>query len=387
MVPTFLGEHYSVNCADCNFSFPVDAKTVPNHGNATCPNCGYTKNSYRGLKLRDATPIILEVNEPMIKRWDVVAFQFSDLNLNGMKRVVGLPGETVIIQRGDVWIDGKWARRNWSTKQEMKVLSFDSDFSIDESESTVSRWRLSGGWEFDKQVLQLGVQQDAASWAIFQPIVCYRGGDNREPISHIQDNYGFNQSNSRGRLNTVDQLILEFDLRILPDSRVVTLFPREDRDIGFLMDGVENQIVVFVDGKIFGRANFEANQEWYSVSISTVDDEFQIYLDGTLRCEAGEKSLGRVQGDFLGFPTALTGMSPVGIYGTNSSGANIQIRHLKIYRDLYYTDRGNSKFELGKDEYLVLGDNSPVSVDSRTWANPKILGKQILGKVKRMPNR
>lgn len=39
-------------------------------------------------------------------RMDVVAFQRSDGNVTA-KRVVGLPGETVIIQNGHIYIDGK----------------------------------------------------------------------------------------------------------------------------------------------------------------------------------------------------------------------------------------------------------------------------------------
>ncbi len=39
-------------------------------------------------------------------RMDVVAFQRADGNVN-VKRVVGLPGETVIIQNGHIYIDGK----------------------------------------------------------------------------------------------------------------------------------------------------------------------------------------------------------------------------------------------------------------------------------------
>ncbi len=39
-------------------------------------------------------------------RMDVVAFRRADGNIN-VKRVVGLPGETVIIQNGHIYIDGK----------------------------------------------------------------------------------------------------------------------------------------------------------------------------------------------------------------------------------------------------------------------------------------
>lgn len=36
---------------------------------------------------------------------------------------------------------------------------------------------------------------------------------------------------------------------------------------------------------------------------------------------------------------------------------------------------------LGPDEYFLLGDNGPVSADSRTWLEPAIPRQQIVGRV------
>ena len=63
------------------------------------------------------------------------------------------------------------------------------------------------------------------------------------------------------------------------------------------------------------------------------------------------------------------------------SGA-VTINHVAIYRDIHYIS-GNIRgviavhqsgdtgaFELGADEFFVLGDNSPASADSRCWDRP-----------------
>jgi len=69
-------------------------------------------------------------------------------------------------------------------------------------------------------------------------------------------------------------------------------------------------------------------------------------------------------------------------------GANdlhVSVRDLVLYRDVYYT-RGDAKHgvkephQLGDDEYFFLGDNSPVSLDSRSWSDAVVQDHMLLGK-------
>ena len=66
-------------------------------------------------------------------------------------------------------------------------------------------------------------------------------------------------------------------------------------------------------------------------------------------------------------------------------GLDIQVSGLKLYRDVYYTDTRsrhavNRPYELNADEFFVLGDNSPVSHDSRRWENPVVSRSHLVGK-------
>ena len=75
-----------------------------------------------------------------------------------------------------------------------------------------------------------------------------------------------------------------------------------------------------------------------------------------------------------------------------AQGTEIQVRHLRLYRDVYYTpknDAGGKKFVLRDDEYFALGDNSPVSVDSRCWDSPGVPERSLIGKpfVVHLPSR
>ena len=66
-------------------------------------------------------------------------------------------------------------------------------------------------------------------------------------------------------------------------------------------------------------------------------------------------------------------------------GLDVTVSQIKLYRDVYYTDtRGrhavSRPFELKDNEFFVLGDNSPVSHDSRRWENPVVRRSLLVGK-------
>lgn len=47
------------------------------------------------------------------KRGDIILFEFEDLQLNFTKRVIGLPGEKISFQKGDVYVDGELLQEDY----------------------------------------------------------------------------------------------------------------------------------------------------------------------------------------------------------------------------------------------------------------------------------
>ena len=119
MAETLLGVHRDVVCGSCGFRFACDAATRLTTPRAACPNCGYLENDLESLPALDGDRVLIDkavfrVRPP--RRWEVVAFADPrNAAQTAVKRVVGLPGETVQIRHGDVYIDGETQRKTLRT--------------------------------------------------------------------------------------------------------------------------------------------------------------------------------------------------------------------------------------------------------------------------------
>ncbi len=125
MANSLYGEYYELECPCCHYEYAhgrsaiqarPDRRVVGNGWlpyDARCPNCSYP---YKGDK---ATPVRLRGGDRVIvlkyiydfappKAWDVVVFKNPQNNReNFIKRLIGLPGETIEIVRGDVFYQAK----------------------------------------------------------------------------------------------------------------------------------------------------------------------------------------------------------------------------------------------------------------------------------------
>ena len=52
-----------------------------------------------------------------IERFDVIVFRFQDSNVHYIKRIIGLPGETVKIDDGTIYINGKVLEESYGTEK------------------------------------------------------------------------------------------------------------------------------------------------------------------------------------------------------------------------------------------------------------------------------
>ena len=125
MAPTLMGKHKDLECPMCHYCYQVSASDRQSRNNAeaevptqvyqsTCPMCRFTAdlrpNNPQGEKYPsyDGDRILVakfpyEFADP--KPWDIIVFKYpGDATMNYIKRLVGLPGETISIHDGDLWI-------------------------------------------------------------------------------------------------------------------------------------------------------------------------------------------------------------------------------------------------------------------------------------------
>lgn len=140
MAPTLLGQHFDVRCAQCGHEFTVgvdpendeevrEVATMPDGRRVvrasagvtrdsvtrSCPMCHYPNLLPKGTRYRAGDRILVQkflysFGQP--RRWDVVVFKDpEEPDKNFIKRLVGLPGETLLLLEGNVFVrpaGGEW---------------------------------------------------------------------------------------------------------------------------------------------------------------------------------------------------------------------------------------------------------------------------------------
>lgn len=124
MAPTLMGQHKDVKCPECGYWYRAGASIESQEEQngrvssdrlvvaTTCPLCRYrqlldpeedaNESTFSGDRIL-VSKFIYDFSSP--DRWDVIVFKYpSNAKQNYIKRLVGLPGETVLIKRGDIHV-------------------------------------------------------------------------------------------------------------------------------------------------------------------------------------------------------------------------------------------------------------------------------------------
>ncbi len=301
------------------------------------------------------------------ERWEVVVsrnlFDASELCI---KRVVGLPGECVSLRDGNVLVDGAVVVKSLdeqhalrqSVHRETDEEASDRRWQPDE----MARWHLcESGWRHHAQ------QNDGISWLHYQ-----------HP-QLITDNVPSNAELTR-RLNLVDEFMLAAKFRVqgaglislavddgtstaqvdirLPDGEMTTIESRRQSSVVQLS---EQSLARLTRGQVL-------------IEFSNFDDQLLLAINGRVE-------LRRPWPKTQAAGTALP-------FSIGALGLEVWLDELSIFRDTYHSRHAigvpppwPARWQLGTDEFFLLGDNAPVAVDSRLWgpvSKRMFVGKPLL---------
>lgn len=149
MAPTLMGAHKDVVCSQCGTSFQCGASRERNGAEASlvvvagvCPNCRYVNGMDLANDKNHATfngdrilvsKFTYALTDP--DRWDVIVFKYpGNPKQNYIKRLVGLPNETLTLRHGDVYMRPTGSdqqdvilRKPAETLRAMSHLVYDTD--------------------------------------------------------------------------------------------------------------------------------------------------------------------------------------------------------------------------------------------------------------------
>ncbi len=385
MAPALLGHHRTCTCPCCGVPVVVGRPASDRDGRggarhyakAFCPNCG--AQSLPLAQAPESAGDQILVNKAAFafrrpRRWEVVVFRLFGMIF--IKRVAGLPGEAVLLQDGDLYVDGKLARKSFGQARAMSVPIFD------QGHAPPAGW--AERWERRPDV---GTDDG--------PDLMVDGRDGPQTLTHrsgvpvagkcppLRDEYAYNAGLHPGSVPVHDFLI-EADVEVRRGSGTLALRLCDGHD------WVEVSLPVGRSGSVVTRswpADAPARAvQWarrpaaavlrpgqtHHVAMAFVDRRVGLSVDGRLLVEDVDlPEPGRRNG--VGRPAELA-----------ADGVAVVVRQFRLGRDIHYAARGQwavagEPVLLGGEQYFVLGDNSPNSEDSRYWPAGSVDASQLLG--------
>jgi len=300
-------------------------------------------------------------------RFDLVVLRRPGVKEPRVKRVVGLPGESVQLVLGDLVIDGE--RLPLSTPRPPLVEVFN------DSRDHVEEWFQMGGtevnpWEEGESGWHLsaeGVESGAAAGTMFFT--------RRLTAGHISGD----EDAGPGGVSAADCVLgcevnpgevpaeLHFILREQGDTFRAELDPGVGGEwtARILHRWRGGEEVLLAEGALS-----LSKSGWTSIRFGNVDD--QLFFEATPEGGTTERLTSGPVGNHLDPSDRMAAGETYGHrIGLGGAAGSAEFRRIRVWRDFHYTDRGNhgkgDPVRLGPGELFVLGDNSPESRDGRDW--------------------
>ena len=446
MAETLAGAYATHSCPSCGYEYPVGFHDKAGPPIVQCPNCrfreptGYNficpdchKDSVKLLQANDGTTVAVcdnrdcarhwhmpldgpRLSEPLKRksgdrivvhgwpyalggrlgpqRWDVVVFKVpKDGQTNYIKRLIGLPGETIEIIDGDVFVtdphtgETRIARKTRHAQRALSFPYYNHDYRPRQASSATGyhpRWitlREDAGWTaLDTRLPRFdGVDRPRAEIQFVT-----RLGDNPPP-GEITDVYGYNAPTHPRLPNVVSDVRLSAELTIEAGNGYVELSTSKYSDRFYARLYANGRVTLEHSGsgsderELWKEVSVTAAPRDVRFALANTDYVVAVEIDGETVIEStpAQYGIGPKEADVR---SRLPTDARRPIVRVAAEHVRAKLAHLLIQRDVFYTSRSlhnperagigtqGHPIQLGPDQYFMCGDNSPASLDSRWWA-------------------
>jgi signal peptidase I len=414
MAPTLMGCHKDLHCPKCGYEYQLSASDSPPDAegavrqavveSGTCPMCRYTADlseanpqrtsypSYNGDRILVAK-FPYQFAEP--QRWDVIVFKYpGDATTNYIKRLVGLPGDTIRIHHGDLWLRQPDGTYQIARKPPRKILAmlqpvFDNDLAptITKGLGWPARWRPLPAAEPRWQTSTDGASftsdgsADGEAWLRYRHLVPtfeqweemeqnqrLRPGETVAP-QLISDFTAYNTGQHRPGeaptalgLHWVGDLALQatLDLRSTAGQIVFELV-KGGRQFQCRIDVATGRAVLGIVGAAgFHPAAVTAahGPGKHKLLFSNIDDDLRLWVDGSVVQFDGPTTY-----DSFALGARVPREADLSPAGIAARGAAVTVSQVKLFRDIYYI-AANDTPRPALTDFINF---SPDLADPNTW--------------------
>lgn len=486
MGPTLLGAHMRYHCEDCGWRWTVSFSSgqqgseieIPSTGRwfhkhpphsyrgedvpeaVFCPNCGWEvpKNNPRDPDNQTHAPPIHYGDRILVlkylylfeepQRWDVVVFKSpeptsrsrpdreAEYTENYIKRLIGRPGEAVLILDGDIYV-GPPSALKWQQSDNVRVVdpaaSDWSKFSVQRKPHYVQQalWRTIHDNDFVPHLPQSSFKQpwtprQGAGWSLAQPpnkLSRQFSFDNlngageiafdrtaNPALHHLTDFLAYDTVDYERYLRETERRQAQPPIPV-HDLRLALTYTRSagDGPLRLELERPNGEVVAVElapgEARLIRRDASGAEKSRKTAAVAALGGSQPVRVEfanvdyrASLRIDGTEVLAEEYPPDVASLVESRSSPEAFPQIRIRAERQQSRVEHLSLARDVHYLDEGDRNIvfwgtklrpiELGKDEFFVLGDNPPISGDARMWVRDVYLpGEDLYAQPGRVPRR
>jgi signal peptidase I len=380
MADTFYGPHFSVTCRECGARFRCGTEFPPAQDLATCPNCGCGDNRVDAAQPAPGQRVLIDRWAKAVHgvhTWQAVALRApQDSHQLLVKRCVARGPGQVEIRDGDVYVNGRIQQKTLAQLRDSRVLVHDDRHRSPlanrwQPRQCASQWKpVSTGYESATD------PTSRIDWLDYLQWTCWPHGSpeiGRMQSVPIFDQDAYNQSLSRGNLHPVPDIMVACQLQIGGTGKCILRLTSRSDDFEWELSAAADDCLLRWNGNCVARVRPPSRPSPWTVEMAVCDHRALGAVDGAVSFDfTYEPAVGRTVEDQ---PRLSIG----------ALGALVQFEAPQVYRDIYYLGPGGAQYwqapqSIDDTEWFMLGDNVPISIDSRLWS--AVAERDILGPVR-----